>query len=358
MEPTDMYVRRGDSGQGGPRRLWTILLILALAGAAVSWGLWALRNRAAPTPEGDPPPEAAPSAGPPVSLSPSPIPPSPPSAPDPGPAPSVPVLPPPAPVPAPTPAPGPVSVPTPVPAAADASAAHAPALALWAETETLMKQGEWGPAREKALAALQGSPNPALRRTIEDALGDIHIRLVFSRAPMEEKVEYVIQSGDSLDAIARRQGTTVELLLKGNQLSGPTIRPGDRLRILTGTFRAVVDLSDREMTLWLNDRFFKRYAVGTGKHETTPTGDFKITDRIAQPTWWRPDGRSIPYGDPDNELGTHWLALDVRGYGLHGTWKPETIGHAESAGCVRFHNEDIEELFTLLPRGVAVTIQP
>ena len=30
-------------------------------------------------------------------------------------------------------------------------------------------------------------------------------------------------------------------------------------------------------------------------------------------------------------LGTHWLALDIKGYGIHGTWEPDTIGRQESA---------------------------
>jgi lipoprotein-anchoring transpeptidase ErfK/SrfK len=88
----------------------------------------------------------------------------------------------------------------------------------------------------------------------------------------------------------------------------------------------------------------------------TPVGDFKINDRIAQPTWWRGDGRAIPYGDKENLLGTHWLSLDIRGYGIHGTWEPDTIGKQASAGCVRMLNEEVEELYNLIPLGTTVTI--
>ena len=232
------------------------------------------------------------------------------------------------------------------------------AIVAWAEAGEAIARGEWELAREKAMAALEAGPPPALRRQVEDALGGIHTRLVFTPAPMPEKTDYIIAPGDTIGGIARKLGTTVELVMKGNLLTSAHIRPGDRLRILTGKFRAVVSVRDREMTVLLNDRFFKRYRVGTGKYEKTPTGDFQITDRIAQPTWWRPDGKAIPYGDPENVLGTHWLALNVRGYGLHGTWEPETIGQAESAGCVRMLNTDIEELFALLPIGTPVSIQP
>ena len=56
-------------------------------------------------------------------------------------------------------------------------------------------------------------------------------------------------------------------------------------------------------------------------------------------------------------LGTHWLSLDLPGYGIHGTWEPDTVGKQESAGCIRLVNADIEELYTLLPVGTPVVIQ-
>lgn len=71
----------------------------------------------------------------------------------------------------------------------------------------------------------------------------------------------------------------------------------------------------------------------------------------------------IPFGDKDNVLGTRWMSLQaanptnaVRGYGLHGTWEPETIGRQASAGCVRLLNNEVEELFLLVPIGTRVVI--
>ena len=69
----------------------------------------------------------------------------------------------------------------------------------------------------------------------------------------------------------------------------------------------------------------------------------------ARSTRWR--------AGPENLLGTHWLALNVRGYGIHGTWEPDTIGHQLSAGCVRMLNENVEELFTLVTLGTPVEIR-
>lgn len=231
-----------------------------------------------------------------------------------------------------------------------------PGIRLVARAQQLKADGALLEAREAAWSVLDQSRHPASLDRARELLGVIHIDLVMNPHAMPEKVDYVVASGDSLSRLAKRYKTTVELLQRGNNISGSRINIGDRMRILDGAFRIEIDKSANILDLYLNDRFFKRYRVGTGEYNRTPVGDFEINDRIHQPTWWRPDGQSVPYGSEENELGTHWLSLSVRHYGIHGTWKPETIGRQASAGCVRLTNENIEELFTLVPIGTKVTI--
>ncbi len=245
----------------------------------------------------------------------------------------------------------------PTPATPPAAAAADPALALLAEGKALRTAGRLGEARTRLYEALAAAQSEAGRRAVEAALGELNIELITTPHPMEEKVDYIIQRGDKLAIIARRFGTTVELLQKSNNLRSDLIRPNDRLRVLNGKFSIHITKSLNELELRLNDRFIKRYRVGTGKFDRTPAGQFKIVERIAEPTWWRPDGTPLPYGHPENVLGTRWLALDAKGYGIHGTWEPDTIGRSESAGCIRLLNSDIEELFLLVPVGTTVTIE-
>ena len=228
-------------------------------------------------------------------------------------------------------------------------------LSLLTGATQLQKEDKLLEARDKAYEILAQSSNKAARAGAEALLGDIDVQLVLSPRPMPEKVEYTIQPGDSINALAKKFGTTVEVVQKGNRVTSSVIRPGDRLRIFTGKFSIQVSKKDNTMVLLSNDKFFKRYAVGTGEYGKTPVGSFTIRDRVPQPTWWK-DGKAIPYGDTNNVLGTHWLALDVPGYGIHGTWQPDTIGKQASAGCIRLVNAEIEELFTLVPVGTPVTI--
>lgn len=211
-------------------------------------------------------------------------------------------------------------------------------------------------ARESALTLLAEMGDHPARGEVESLVGDLHTRLVFSSAEMPEKTLHVVRSGDTLGKLAQTYSTTTELMAEANGIRNNIIRMGAALKILEGEFSAVVSKSRNDLELRLNDRFFKRYRVGTGTDSSTPTGDYVITLRMRHPVWYRPDGHSFPYGHPENLLGTHYLKLNTPGIGIHGTWEPESVGSQSSAGCVRLENEMIEELYKLLPEGTSVRI--
>jgi len=228
---------------------------------------------------------------------------------------------------------------------------------LLRESEELVAAEDLLAAREKLLQVLKSSDNPVALGRARKVLDRINVELLLSPRQMPGKIEYIVQPGDSLDRIARKHGVNVELIQKSNDIRGALIHPGQRLRIPAGKFSIVADKSDNLMMVYYNGEYFKTYRIGTGKYDKTPVGESKVTDRIMHPTWWQPDGKAIPYGSPDNLLGTHWLALDIRGYGIHGTWEPETIGRSESEGCIRMLNSEVEELFNIIPVGTPVTIK-
>jgi lipoprotein-anchoring transpeptidase ErfK/SrfK len=65
----------------------------------------------------------------------------------------------------------------------------------------------------------------------------------------------------------------------------------------------------------------------------------------------------IPPG-PNNPVGTAWIGLDRPGYGIHGTPKPEQIGHTESHGCFRLANWNADHLLQLAWVGMPVIVEP
>jgi lipoprotein-anchoring transpeptidase ErfK/SrfK len=244
----------------------------------------------------------------------------------------------------------------PPPAAPAAATAPGDAAPLLAQARERLQAGDHQAARQAALDALAARPGDA---DIEQFLNELAMPLLASQRPMPEKVEHVVQSGDYLGKLAATYNTPVALIAKANNIQGANIRVGETLRLLDGNnhvFALAVSKSRNDLLVTLDSKFFKRYRVSTGEAAKTPIGTFKIIDKIAQPAWHKPGGKAIPYGDPENLLGTHWLALDLPGYGIHGTWEPESIGGQTSAGCVRLLNPDVEELYTILPKGTVVTI--
>ncbi len=230
-------------------------------------------------------------------------------------------------------------------------------LALLREGEESAAAEDLVKARIKLLRVLDLTKSTVARNRACKLLDKINIDLLLTPHPMPGKKDYIIKKGDILQRIAREFNTNIELIQRSNNIKGALIHPGQRLRIPNGEFSIHIDKSDNILTLFYNGHYFKSYRIGTGKFNKTPVGTTKIIDRIAQPTWWRPDGKAIPYGTKENVLGTHWLALDIPGYGIHGTWEPDSIGKYESAGCIRMLNENIEELYTIVPIGTSVVIE-
>lgn len=243
------------------------------------------------------------------------------------------------------------------PDAPEAGRGPAPeAPAALAQARSFLARDELLEARRALYAAFDdAAPGAPARAEIKELLGDVNIRVLFSPYLSEEKEEYFVQPGDSLARIANRFGTTVDVVRRGNGIEGDLILPGTRLRVFKGTCRIEVDCAAHRLALFVNDRWFKEYPVGTGAYDRTPIGTFEIVDKVVDPVWWR-EGRAIPYGDPENILGTRWMSINVPGFGVHGTWDDGTVGSSSSAGCVRMHNADVEELFDIVPLGAGVVI--
>lgn len=187
-------------------------------------------------------------------------------------------------------------------------------------------------------------------------LEDLNIRLLFSPAVTPNSELYVIQPGDSLDKIARQFKTTVELIMKSNNLATDNIFPGKKIKIWVTPFSIVVDKSQNTLFLKCNEEVFKTYSVSTGANNSTPVGTFRITEKILNPPWYKPSGGFAPAGSPENILGTRWLGLDKEGYGIHGTTDPQSLGKQATAGCVRMLNAEVEQLYSIVPQGTEVTI--
>ncbi len=236
-----------------------------------------------------------------------------------------------------------------------------------------IRRSEWERVRDLYSIALPGLDGESPERAeLVERLAKLNEWVVFTPYARPKKgypsniTFHEVKKGDFLGGIAKRYGVTIGSIrsLNGIGRGRTIIRVGDSLKILRGRRELFVDLSDFRLTVWIAGCFFREYEIGIGRAGRTPTGTFRITTRIIDPSWYSPDGDVLPFGDPRNILGTRWLGFERngagRGIGIHGSVEKEGVwqgvGRPESNGCVRMRNPDVEELFDFVTIGTEVTI--
>jgi lipoprotein-anchoring transpeptidase ErfK/SrfK len=136
--------------------------------------------------------------------------------------------------------------------------------------------------------------------------------------------------------------TSVMLMAAAEALAQDKAAPSAR--------KIIVSIPDRKLAVLEAGKVIKIFPTAVGAPKSpSPSGSFKIVLRLADPTWYGkgkivPPGKSCP-------IGTRWLGLSVKGYGIHGTNNPSSIGRNASHGCIRLRNRDVEELFGMVSVG-------
>ena len=133
--------------------------------------------------------------------------------------------------------------------------------------------------------------------------------------------------------------------------------------------RVVVDESDG----WLkaydeSDVLIAMYTVTTGsQNDPLPIGNWEVVGVAYNPPFaydptlfWdvsdSEESQQLPPG-PNGPVGVVWIDLDKEHYGIHGTPAPETIGRAQSHGCVRLTNWDAARLAQMVSGSTKVVFQ-
>lgn len=193
-----------------------------------------------------------------------------------------------------------------------------------------------------------------LRETIRERI-ERTAHAIYSAPQPHYLKPYEVQPGDQLRLIARRYEVPWEYLAGLNRIDPRKIRPGQKLKVIKGPFGAVVDLGDFALTVHAHGYFVRRYPVGIGRDGASPIGKFRVQEKLVNPTYYGPDG-VIAADNPDNPLGERWIGIGDS-YGIHGTIEPDSIGRAESRGCIRMHAEHVAEVYDLLSVGSEVLIR-
>lgn len=117
------------------------------------------------------------------------------------------------------------------------------------------------------------------------------------------------------------------------------------------SMRLQVDLSERTLYVIQDGDVTESYPVAIGKPSyPTPKGTFNIRRIIWNPRWVPPDSKWAKNkkargpGDPKNPMGRVKIFFSEPDYYIHGTREVDSLGQAESHGCIRMRNSDVIEL--------------
>ena len=131
----------------------------------------------------------------------------------------------------------------------------------------------------------------------------------------------------------------------------------------------VVDKSDGVLrVLDAQNKLVAQFSATMGSsHDPLPLGTWKIYGADYNPKFrYNPalfwdskktaKGALLPAG-PNGPVGVVWMDLSKEHYGIHGTPNPETIGRAESHGCIRLTNWDAARLSLMIHPGIKAVFQ-
>jgi lipoprotein-anchoring transpeptidase ErfK/SrfK len=126
--------------------------------------------------------------------------------------------------------------------------------------------------------------------------------------------------------------------------------PIDRATSPASKRQIIISIADRQLAVIDHGQVLKTYPIAVGARGTpSPDGDFVIINHAKDPVY-RGSDMEIPPGK-DNPLGTRWMGLSLKGYGIHGTNVQSSVGKAVSHGCFRMRKQDVEELYALVQVG-------
>lgn len=145
----------------------------------------------------------------------------------------------------------------------------------------------------------------------------------------------------------------------------PGYKSPPKKEVIMNNYYLVVELKNYKMYLYEDQNIVKEYSIAIGKNpgdkekvgdSRTPWGNFRI-EKIEPAEHW-----VYNYGDGKGYVhayGKWFIRLETNeeqtfsgnkwtGIGIHGTHEEESIGTRASRGCLRMHNNELEELVEFL----------
>lgn len=130
--------------------------------------------------------------------------------------------------------------------------------------------------------------------------------------------------------------------------------------------RIVVSKAGKTLKAYQGDKLVALFTVSSGSSEfPLPLGEWDILGEAFLPDYsydpevlGKGEGETLTFPPgPNSPVGVVWIDLSKEHYGIHGTPEPETIGRAQSSGCVRLTNWDAARLAMMVSSQTQVVFE-
>jgi LysM repeat protein len=216
----------------------------------------------------------------------------------------------------------------------------------------------------QALAMLSewyGDPSltPAEVKEVNDLLAQLAGSVIYEGPPAHRLLPpHRVKDGETLESIAGSYNVPWQLLAKINGVDErAALTPGQELKVVPGPFSAVIDLSERTMTLKLDRRYAGKFALEVDPTLSVEEGSWRVDQKLLTPsagslysaTAGAGEDRSLLLANLANPTGQ---AAVVRGPGASDPISPEPPGRV-----FRLKTGDVTDIYDILSVGSRVTIQ-
>jgi hypothetical protein len=252
---------------------------------------------------------------------------------------------------------------TPTAAAPQVASAPAPAslypsvrVAVQAELE----RGELSQALLR-LSDWYGDPSltPAERQEVDTLLSQLAGSVIWE-GPPAHRIEraYIVAAGETLQDIGEKYDVPWQLLAKINGIADPmALHPGQELKVLRGKFSALVDLSERTMTLMLDRRYAGKFAIEIDPTTAVEEGQWKVDQKALTPAGGGVYGQALSASEDRSLILANPASPGSQAAVLRGPGNSDPASPQPAGRVIRLKSSDVNEVYDILSVGSRVTIR-
>ena len=211
------------------------------------------------------------------------------------------------------------------------------------------------------LSEWYGDPSltPAESTEVNSLLAQLAGSVIYEGPPAHRLLPpHLVKDGESLESIAAKYNVPPQLLAKINSVAeSAPLAPGQELKVVQGPFSAVIDLSERKMTLKLERRYAGQFPLEMDPTASIEEGEWKVDQKYLTPG---AGGIYAPAGSPTEDRSLLLANIaDPTGQAalLRGPGAVGPMASQPASRVLRLKATDVGDVYDILSIGSRVTIQ-